>query len=39
MDRRRMQECIGSVSAEVLHEMFVELDQLMGRDEERVVVG
>jgi mRNA interferase MazF len=33
IDRRRVQERIGNVSAEVLHEMFAELDKLMGRAE------
>ena len=33
IDRRRIQERIGNVSAEVLHEMFAELDKLMGRAE------
>jgi mRNA interferase MazF len=33
IDRRRVQERIGSVSAEVLHEMFAELDKLTGRAE------
>jgi mRNA interferase MazF len=31
IDRRRVQERVGSVSAEVLHEIFVELDKLTGR--------
>jgi len=31
IDRRRVEERLGSVSAEVLHEMFVELDKLTGR--------
>lgn len=33
IDRRRMQERIGSVSTEVLQEMFAELDKLTGRTE------
>lgn len=39
IDRRRVQERIGSVSAEVLHAMFAELDTLMGRAEEHGFVG
>ncbi len=33
IDRRRVEERLGNVSAEVLHEMFVELDKLTGRTE------
>jgi len=33
IDRRRIQERIGSVSAEVLHEIFEELGKLTGRSE------
>jgi mRNA interferase MazF len=33
IDRHRIQERIGSVSAEVLHEIFAELDKLTGRTE------
>jgi mRNA interferase MazF len=33
IDRRRVQERIGSVSAEVLHGICAELDKLMGRAE------
>ena len=31
IDRRRVQERIGSISAEVLHQVFAELDKLTGR--------
>jgi mRNA-degrading endonuclease toxin of MazEF toxin-antitoxin module len=33
IDRRRVQERIGSVSGAVLHELFAELDKLTGRAE------
>lgn len=33
IDRRRIQERIGSASAEVLHEIFEELGKLTGRSE------
>jgi mRNA interferase MazF len=33
IDRRCVQECIGSVSAAVLHEILAELDKLTGRTE------
>jgi mRNA interferase MazF len=33
IDRCRVQERIGSISAEVLHEVFAELDKLTGRIE------
>ena len=33
IDRRRVQERIGSVSTEILQEIFAELDKLTGRAE------